>query len=279
MARTLIAIAVSLVVGVVAANWLISADPGAPEQAVSNSTLATTQSFAADTPVEERIRALEQAVSDERYARQVLEEEVWFLSEELQQISSDAVPEQAPVASTGEAEDDSRSSRRESYRRRNSIEGRIDRLVEAGFLPSQASAIVRRESELQMDAIQARYDAERSGDPAEYWRNQSGSTDALRQELGDADYERYLDATGRSTNVTVSSVIESSPAQSAGLLPGDEIVRYDGERVFSMTDLTQQTLNGEAGQSIVVDIMRGGQPMQIVLPRGPVGISGGRRRR
>ena len=83
----------------------------------------------------------------------------------------------------------------------------------------------------------------------------------------------------RSTSVTISSVIESSPAQSAGLQPGDEIVRYDGERVFSMTDLTRQTMDGTAGQNVVVDIMRDGTPMQIVMPRGPVGISGGRRSR
>ena len=231
---------------------------------------------------EDRIRALEQAIGDERYARQILQEEVWYLSEELQRFSDAAGPETASGGDTGEAAEadaDARSARRQEYRRRNTIEGRIETLVEAGFLPSQASMIVQRESELQMEAIEARYEAERSGDPAAYWRNRNSSNEVLRQELGDADYERYLAANGRPATVTVSSVIESSPAQSAGLLPGDEIVRYDGERVFSMTDLTQQTMNGEAGQNIVVDILRNGQPMQVVLPRGPVGISGGRRRR
>jgi S1-C subfamily serine protease len=154
----------------------------------------------------------------------------------------------------------------------------VERLVEAGFLPSQAAMIVRRESELQMESLQARYEAERSGEPADYWQSRASSSAALRQELGDADYERYLSANDRSTSVSISSVIDSSPAQSAGLQAGDEIVRYDGERVFSMTDLTRQTMNGTAGQNIVVDIMRDGNPMQIVMPRGPVGISGGRRR-
>jgi len=45
-----------------------------------------------------------------------------------------------------------------------------------------------------------------------------------------------------------------------------------------MTDLTRQTMAGTAGHNIVVDIMRDGNPMQIVMPRGPVGITGGRRR-
>jgi C-terminal processing protease CtpA/Prc len=174
--------------------------------------------------------------------------------------------------------EDSRSARREDYRRRYSEEGRIEALIEAGFLPSQASLIVRREAELQMDALQARYDAERSGDPVDYYRYRSAGNDALREELGDADYERYLEANNRSTSVSISSVIDSSPAQAAGLRPGDEIVRYDGARVFSMTDLTQQAIDGVPGQNVAVDIVRNGVAMQVVMPRGPIGISGGRRR-
>jgi C-terminal processing protease CtpA/Prc len=239
-------------------------------------------SFDAGQPVEDRIAALERAVSDERFARQVLQEEVFYLTSELEQFSNARLfPTDEAVASAAseEEESESRSSRREAWRRRNSIEGKMEALIEAGFLPSQASMIVQRESELQMESIKARYEAEKSGDSSEYWRNRTSSSETIRQELGDADYERYLVANGRSTNVSVSSVIESSPAQSAGLQAGDEIVRYAGERVFSMTDLTRETMNGIAGQNVVVDIMRNGNPMQIVMPRGPVGISGGRRSR
>ena len=272
------AIAISLVVGFAAASWIVLPEqPIEPVQSSDRSNAAG--SFNDLAPVDERIRALEQAVSDERYARQVLQEELWFLSEELLQLSADNMPVPEPSSSPEQTADESFSSRREEYRRRNSLEGRMERLIEAGFLPSQASMIVRRESELQMESLRSRYEAERSGDPADYWRSRSASSETLRQELGDADYERYLTANDRSTSVTISSVIDSSPAQSAGLQAGDEIVRYDGERVFSMTDLTRQTMDGTAGQHVVVDIMRDGIPMQIVLPRGPVGISGGRRRR
>lgn len=262
-----------------AASWIYTANT---EPEVVISTMDVTSSFDASLPVEERIAALERAVSDERFARQLLQEEVFYLTEELEQITGTYDPEvpeeiiaEEAVAETG----DSRRSRREERRYRNSLEGRIERLIEAGFLPSQASMIARRESELQMQSLQTRYEAERSGDPVEYWRNRNASNTTLRQELGDADFERYLIANNRSTSITVSSVIESSPAQSAGLQPGDEIVRYDGERVFSMSDLTRQTMDGAAGQNVVVDIMRNGNPMQIVMPRGPVGISGGRRSR
>jgi C-terminal processing protease CtpA/Prc len=262
-----------------AASFIYMADsaPEAPARVMEGAS-----TFDAGLPVEERVAALERAVSDERFARQLLQEEIFYLTSELEQLSDDGAFRQAEEVRAEQAAEnssESRVSRREAYRRRNSLEGRMEALIEAGFLPSQASMIVQRESELQMESIKARYEAERSGDPYDYWRNRNAGSELLREELGDADYERYLVANDRSTSVTVSSVIESSPAQSAGLLPGDEIMRYDGERVFGMTDLMRETMDGTAGQNVVVDIMREGTPMQIVMPRGPVGITGGRRSR
>jgi hypothetical protein len=279
MGKILPAIGISLVIGFAAASWIYTADT---QQAAPAGTFEPTSSFDAGLPVEERIAALERAVSDERFARQLLQEEVFYLTAELEQIAGSndiKVPGEISAEAAGDESRDSGSSRREDRRYRNSLEGRIERLIEAGFLPSQASFIAQRESELQMESLRTSYEAERSGDPEAFWRNRESSNTTLREELGDADFERYLVANDRSTSITVSSVIESSPAQSAGLQPGDEIVRYDGERVFSMSDLTRQTMDGTAGQNVLVDIMRNGTPMQIVMPRGPVGISGGRRSR
>lgn len=228
--------------------------------------------------VETRIAALEQAVSDERQARQLLQEEVFYLTSELEILADLRIPPRADASPVESQGDESGDSRREAIRRRNSREGRVERLVAAGFLPSQADWILQREQELQMQSLQERFDAERSGEPIDWVANRNQSGDALREELGEADYERYLEANNRSTNVSVSSVIESSPAQIAGLQPGDEIFRYDGQRVFSMTDLTRQTMVGEPGQNVAVDVMRNGNLVQVVMPRGPVGITGGRRR-
>ena len=237
-----------------------------------------TNTFDPTLPVATRVEALEKAVSDERLARQLLQEEVFYLTSELERLSEpEYLP--APAEAVDETEaSEPRMSRSEQRRRRNSREGRIESLIEAGFLPSQADWITQREQELQMAALQARFDAERSGEDVDWMTNRTMTSDTLREELGEADYERYLEANDRSTNVAVSSVIESSPAQTAGLMPGDQIVRYDGERVFSMTDLTRQTMTGEPGQTVVVDVMRNGNLLQVVMPRGPVGITGGRRR-
>jgi hypothetical protein len=273
MKKIVVVIIVSFAAAFAAASWIYTQESS---QLVNNSQVETA--FDSGLPIETRIASLEQAVSDERQARQWLQEEVLYLTEELALLSGGDDPASQPDVDIEQPAEDSRSARREDYRRRYSEEGRIEALIEAGFLPSQASLIVRREAELQMDALQARYDAERSGDPVDYFRSRNAGNDALREELGDADYERYLEANNRSTSISISSVIDSSPAQAAGLRSGDEIVRYDGERVFSMTDLTQQAIEGVPGQNVAVDIVRNGVPMQVVMPRGPVGISGGRRR-
>jgi len=274
MKSILAAILLSAGAAFAVSGWYFSAG----RNDVDPAPLIDTNTFDPSLPVESRIAALEEAVSDERLARQLLQEEVFYLTSELERFAEPdySLPPEDSVDAAEQSEP--RLSRSEERRRRNSREGRMERLVAAGFLPSQADWITRREQEIQMAALQARFDAERSGEDIDWMANRTMTSDTLRAELGDADYERYLEANDRSTNVSVSSVIESSPAQSAGLMPGDEIVRYDGERVFSMTDLTRQTMEGEPGQTVVVDVMRNGNLMQVVMPRGPVGITGGRRR-
>jgi len=270
---TLIAAVLSATAAFAAATWVYL--PETPR-----STVAEPLSFDTDLPAAERLAALEQAVSQEQSARQLLQEEIMFLTEELDLLRGAGPVQKASVeTSTEESAGSSYERRRERYARRNSPEARTERLVEAGIDAGLAGWIVQREQELQMDSLQARFEAGRNGDPIDYYRNRYSGSEVLREELGDPDYERYLEANGRSTSVGVSSVIGSSPAQAAGLKPGDEIVRYDGNRVFSMSDITAATMTGEPGQTIIVDVLRDGLTMQVVLPRGPLGITAGRTRR
>jgi hypothetical protein len=236
--------------------------------------------FDANAATDERIRALEIAVGEERNARQLLEEELGFILDELDRINADE------RQTSGERSEDNRGGRdaaeiRESFQQRRnerfSTEGRTQQLVDAGLSPDRAALIVQREAELQMEALQARFDARQSGDRLEPGSIGANPEAALRAEIGDTDYAMYLEANNRSTSVGISSVIPSSPAQTAGLQPGDRIVSYGGERVFSTNDLNAQTIQGTPGQNVLVEIERDGVPMQFVLPRGPLGISGGRR--
>ena len=270
--KVLLAVAVSLAVGFAAASRIDGeANTGAAAPAAP---VAGSQAFDRTLPLEERIRALEQAVNDERYARQLLQEEVLFLTDRLEDVSAGG-PGLAERGISADAVARSEEGRPE--RRSRQPEDRAGELQQAGFSPGEAEWIARRESELTMAALQARYEAGQSGDTGAWWRSRGEIGEALRAELGEAGYERYLEANGRSTNVTVGTVIESSPAERAGLMPGDRITRYGGERIFGMTELMRQTMEGAPGQQVAVDIVRDGMPMQVVIPRGPLGISAGRR--
>ena len=278
MKKIHIAIVASLLAGFAVAAVTLQAIER-PTKTDSNPGGAAHFDQTADT--EARIRALEAAVAEERNARQLLEEELLVLFDELDALR-EATPE--PVGQeepgTAQAIELSRAEiRRQRGRLMNSSEGRTEALVEAGFSPDRAAWILRREDELRLEAMQARFEAQRSGDMQAMFAASNLSTSGLRSELGDAQYEQYLEAYGRPTTVGISSVFESSPAQVAGLQPGDAIVRYDGERVFSYSDVQNRALQGEPGAAIVVEILRDGMPMQVVMPRGPMGVQGGSYRR
>ena len=124
--------------------------------------------------------------------------------------------------------------------------------------------------------MQILYEARRTGERPPDFRLSTDPDRALRLEIGDAEYEQYLEAYGRSTSVAVGTVLESSPGQRAGLRPGDQIVAYGGERVFNYNDLGGRAMAATPGQPVVVDIIRDGVPMQIVIEGGPIGISNSR---
>jgi S1-C subfamily serine protease len=120
--------------------------------------------------------------------------------------------------------------------------------------------------------MNAQYEAQRTGRPT------TGQTDvqrALRSELGDAEYERYLKATGRPTEVQIMDVLASSSAERSGLQPGDQVVSYAGTRVYDMRELNALTREGGAGESVTMEVRRNGQTVQVQVPRGPLGVSGG----
>ena len=99
----------------------------------------------------------------------------------------------------------------------------------------------------------------------------SGPT-AIRDALGD-EYDRYLFASGLPNRVAVGSIIETSPAEQAGFRPGDVIVRYGGENVYSNEQLIDLRSAGVRGEAVAVEILRDGQSLQLTIPRGPMGVS------
>jgi hypothetical protein len=105
-----------------------------------------------------------------------------------------------------------------------------------------------------------------------YFQEHTQQLAALREELGDEVYDLVLYAAGENNRVIVGDVLQSSPAERAGLEPGDVVLGYDGRRIFNGTELRGATAEGERGELVAVDVLRDGRPRRIIVPRGPLGV-------
>ena len=77
----------------------------------------------------------------------------------------------------------------------------------------------------------------------------------------------------------IKSVIDESPAASAGIKGGDEIVAIDGESVIGMPLRTLvQMIRGKPGSGIIIDVYRDGEPLTFPLRREDVNLGGARER-
>jgi S1-C subfamily serine protease len=150
-------------------------------------------------------------------------------------------------------------------------------LTEVGLPPAAAADVKRRYDELAMDEISLRNLATREGwiDTPEFAAELDeieADRLAIRDEIGDEAYDHYLFAMGQPNRVYVTDVITNSPAARAGLQTSDVIVRYGEARIFAPNDLVAETQVGSQGEPIRVDITRNGKPLQLEVPRGPLGV-------
>lgn len=273
MNRTLIAVIASLATGFAVGAWTTGEAPPAAE------STGAAQALDGGARLEARIAALERALAGERDARLVLEEQLHALFAELERFDSPEMDELLRTMAEGSQAQrqarTQRAARRDPLARmRNLQEIRAGRLVAGGFTEERAQQILELEDAARMAALQAEYEARRNGEALDLWDAAQQSRNGLREQLGDAEYEKYLLAQGGRASITVGEVITSSPASRAGLRPGDQIMSYDGRRVFSMDELKSMAFAGDPGEDVIVDIERNGQRMQLVLPRGPMGITG-----
>jgi hypothetical protein len=283
MNRSAVAIALGLLATFAAVAVALFAREPQPQSPVPQ-TADPAHYFDQSAATGERIRALEAAVAEERNARLLLEEELQALYSEIEALRggesgpmSDEEMEAREEAARRELE---RAQERARRRQPTADQSRIERLTEHGFAPDRAEWLIRRESALGMEALRARYEARMAGEPIDPSAPALSAPSMLRAEIGDAEYEQYRLANGWPTVVEISNILESSPAQQAGLQAGDQIVSYNGTRVFDVGELNRFTMGSEPGGSVIVDIVRDGVPMQVVMPSGPIGVSiSGRRGR
>jgi len=277
--RMTVAVAISVIAGFAVGAWVTSAAPTAGVESAAKPSIGDAgDAGSADTLVE-RILSLEQLIAEEREARLELAVQVQDLIDDLEREAA----AESPTAADSSVENGRRAeSRGGSVRRsrdfaamvRNFEDRRLQSLMDNGFSEDEARRVLQRESEAEYKAMQLAWEAQREGTPPDQLAASNDPQALLRAELGDADYERFLMAQGQPTTVQITRVLNGSPGSEAGLQSGDQIVSYDGERVFSITDMRELTLQGAVGEDVVIEIDREGVRMQLSVPRGPVGVTG-----
>ena len=148
-------------------------------------------------------------------------------------------------------------------------------LYNEGLSVSEVDRLRHRFDEVELEKLSARDRAARDG-----WSSSSLHSQELRdiqtrfrQELGDQDYDKILYAAGRSNRVQVDDLLGGSAAANSGIMIGDEIYSYAGERVFDPSSLYILTTKGEVGESVEIVILRNGSPYVINTLRGPLGTN------
>jgi membrane-associated protease RseP (regulator of RpoE activity) len=275
MSRLAIAIVASLLAGFAVGAYVL--EKGTEKQA-DGVPVAGSEANATN---DQRLQYLERVVREEREARLVLEEQLIAVLQQLSNIESAESIEARSGSARRTASEGAMSSTRgrgetvdvvsmmSRFQRR-----RIETLVAGGFSEDEAKRLLQQESEAQYAVMLADYEARRNGTDIDWYSSSRNSQAIFREQLGDIEYERFLAAQGQATSVRVASVLDGAPGNRAGLLPGDQIISYNGERTFSMAELRQLTLQGSSGETVVIEIDRNGVRMQLSVPRGPIGMNG-----
>lgn len=151
-------------------------------------------------------------------------------------------------------------------------------LRSGGLNEEEINLVISQNQALELENLYERHALQRkelqeNPQRAQQWLARSDSNAKLRDRLGQDLYERQLKAQGYPLNAQVNSVITGSPAALAGFQSGDKITHYGGRRIYNMRELSMLTLQGNEGEAVVVELERDGAPMQITLPRGPLGVS------
>jgi hypothetical protein len=206
---------------------------------------------------------LRQALTEERAEREALEAEVERLHQELDEL---AWRDEAPGAGPGEEESAGGPAERPWFD--------AEALARHGVQPSELDRLREAFDASELALLELEDQARREGwyDEPRYRESLRDMRLALRADLGDDRFDRLLFASGRHNRVVVTDLLEGSPAQRAGIQPGDEILSYAEQRVFRGMELKRATTEGRAGERVEVELLRDGSRERVWVPRGPLGI-------
>lgn len=150
-------------------------------------------------------------------------------------------------------------------------------LQQAGFDEIEVTEIAEFYNRQQLERLELRDKAIREGwiDSDEFSkaiRALSGQSQLLSS-LGESRYDQFLLSQGRSNRVRIDQVMSGSSAQSSGVLAGDVISRYAETKIFTVSELQVATTEGERDELVTLWLLRDGEEVQLVVPRGPLGVT------
>lgn len=276
--------------GLLLAGWLWLAPAAPTEDGMPRTTVRTPAGPRAARPdgtaatiaaLERQVRTLQAQLTHEAAERQRLAERLDAIAVQLAapspaaadtdaEVATDAAggapPGASVVADAGESA--------EAAQPASAIERA---LLAAGIDAARAADIRQRQDDSQLAELYLRDQATREGwlgTPrfAEAMAELEAERVAVRDEIGDAAYDRYLAALGHPNRVRVDEVMSASPAAAAGLQSGDIVLRYGAARIFQPDDLVTETRAGMPGELVTVEVLRAGQRLTVSVPRGPLGL-------
>jgi membrane-associated protease RseP (regulator of RpoE activity) len=147
------------------------------------------------------------------------------------------------------------------------------RLLTAGFPQERIEWLKQRRAQLleqmkQADAYAAQNNAPRN--PSSFAATMDNDL-LLREEMSEEEYLKWRQALGKGTAFEVPEVLPGSLAERAGIRAGDQLIRYDNRRVFDYREIEALATDGSSGVA-TVELLRDGQLIRVVLPKGPTGL-------
>ena len=213
---------------------------------------------------------LSQQLQQEILARQQLQEEVRALSKKLAALTNTGTPDEAHSQNQSIEQTSPTGTTQNAWFNQQA-------LIDAGMTQTEAEQLKIRFEEMELEKLYLRDQAVREGwSGGKRYREErqklESKTEDIKQELGEDAYDAYLFASGQPNRVAVQSVLSGSAAGNAGMLAGDQVIRYDGQRIYNWRDLRTATTQGDLTETIPIQVLRDNKQMEFYVQRGPLGI-------
>lgn len=269
-----LALAGGIVIGACAVWWGLGSGDGAVAPETSRTTSVPAPAALAATPTDpDEIERLRAALALERAMREQLTEQVADLEARLHALG--ALAGDVAAGESG-APGDARERDPGAADGNGSDEPWFDgdALASFGYSPAEIDRLRESFERAVLERLEMENERARSGQRGLHrvLEDQRRFEARWREELGDDGYDAMLYASGDRNRVILAELLERSPAAAAGIEPGDELISYDGERVFRAAELKRLTTVGDAGALVELRVRRAGEIVRLFVERGPLGV-------